>query len=59
MFCGGAMTYDTMISPSHGQIGIISEPLCNTTGLTNNNYFIVMWLPLTHWEGIVEYIRLK
>ena len=35
-FCGGAVTYNTTVSPSHGQVDVINQTISNITGLTNN-----------------------
>ena len=39
MFCGGAVTYSTTVSPSHGQINDTNQKISNITGLTNNTLY--------------------
>ena len=39
MFCGGAVTYSTTVSPSHGQLDVINQTISNITGLTNNTFY--------------------
>ena len=48
MFCGGAVTYTTTVSPSHGQIDVISETMHNITGLTNNTSYMIT---VDAWRG--------
>ena len=39
MFCGGAVTYSTTVSPSHDQIVAINQTISNITGLTDNTLY--------------------
>ena len=41
MFCGGNITYNATVSPSHGQIDVINETINNITGLTNNTLYVI------------------
>ena len=41
MFCGGAVTYSTTVSPSHGQIDFINQTISNITGLTNSTLYVI------------------
>ena len=36
MFCGGNITYNTTVSPSHGQVDVINQTISIITGLKNN-----------------------
>ena len=48
MFCGGAVTYTTTVSPSNGQIFNISKTIHNITGLTNNTPYMIT---VDAWRG--------
>ena len=41
MFCGGAVTYTTTVSPPHGQIDAISQTVYNITGLRDNTTYAI------------------
>ena len=47
-YCGGAVTYTTTVSPSHGQIAIMNETIHNITGLTNNTSYMIA---VDAWRG--------
>ena len=48
MYCGGAVTYTTTVSPSHDQIAITNEKMHNITGLTSNTSYMIT---VDAWRG--------
>ena len=41
IFCDGAITYNTTVSPSHGQIDDKNQKISNITGLTINTLYVI------------------
>ena len=48
LYCGGAVTYTTTVSPSHDQIAITNEKMHNITGLTSNTSYMIT---IDAWRG--------
>ena len=47
-YCGGAVTYTTTVSPSHGQTAIMNETIHNIIGLTSNTSYAIT---VDAWRG--------
>ena len=56
MFCGGAVTYTTTISPSDGQVDDINRDVHNITGLRTNTLYLVTTVALRSGIRIHEAI---
>ena len=46
MFCGGAVTYTTTVSPSDGQVDVVNQTIHNITGLAGNTTYAVTTIAL-------------
>ena len=57
MFCGGAVTYSTTVSPSHGHIDVINQTISNITGLTNSTLYVIT-IDASRGDSIVHQTRI-
>ena len=52
MFCDGAVTYTTTVSPSDGQVDVVNQTIHNITGLTGNTTYAITTVALRRGDVV-------